>query len=791
MTDRVGEQFGNYRLLRLLGRGGFAEVYLGEHCLLKSLAAIKILHTSLSEKEVNNFLKEAQTLATLIHPHIIRVLDFDVVENTPFLVLDYASGGTLRQRHPRGSIVPLDSIVSYVNQVADALNYAHSAKIIHRDIKPENMLLDQHGSVLLGDFGIALLLQTSQAQSLQRIAGTAVYMAPEQFQGKAQRASDQYALGIVAYEWLSGKHPFHGSFSEIASQHLLVPPPSLHVKTPSILPSIEAAVLKALAKDPQVRFTDVQEFALALEQAYLTSDMQGGSTSSSGTYFHPVPSTKQLAEGVPLDANAHLSPIESVTPSTMKLSHTPSSSLHNTPVHAISQRTKTLHPQSTAFASRERLARSRVVLIAVILFLILVGSAGLFYSSVRNQRISANATATSLARIQASMTANTQMKATVNALATVDAHMYANATAHGIMSGFDPQHTQFNTAEQLLSASNVSQLKLAWKAPIGGAISTSSPIVSSGVTYVGSLDGNLYAFTAITGVPLWKAHTGDAIYSTPAVVGGMVYVGSLDSNLYAFNATSGKVLWSTSTTSPIYSSPIVVNNMVYIVSTDGNLHALNASTGKMFWSVSAMTSSVPGTSTITSSPAVANGMVYFGSPDNNLYAFDAITGTLRWRVPTQSNITVSPAVVNSTVYISSGGDLYAFNARTGALAWTYTSTQVAFSHLAVAYGMIYVGASYGNLYAIDTKTGKLRWVISLSTSNPDNTNPPSPTVANGVVYVASYSGNLFAYAAATGAVLWTNTIDPNVLASPTVANGVVYIGSTHNDLFAFHLPATS
>jgi serine/threonine protein kinase len=232
MTDRVGQQLGNYHLICLLGRGGFAEVYLGEHLRLKTQAAIKVLHTSLEGDDIDSFLREAQTVAHLKHPHIVRVFDFDVEEHIPFLVMDYLPNGNVRQRHPKGTPLPLLTIVSYVTQVASALQYAHDEKLIHRDIKPENMLLDQRNTIVLSDFGIALMAQSSRYQNTQEVAGTAAYMAPEQFQGKPRRASDQYALGVVVYEWLSGERPFHGSFTEIASQHLFVPPPSLQKKMP-------------------------------------------------------------------------------------------------------------------------------------------------------------------------------------------------------------------------------------------------------------------------------------------------------------------------------------------------------------------------------------------------------------------------------------------------------------------------------------------------------------------------------------------------------------------------------
>ena len=141
MPDRTGQQLGNYRLIRLLGKGGFAEVYLGEHLYLKTYAAVKVLFTSPKDKQVEEFLLEAQTLAQLTHPNIIRVREFAVIHDIPFLAMDYAPGGTLRQRHPKGSTLSLEQTVAYTKQVAGALQYAHNHNIIHRDVKPENFLL--------------------------------------------------------------------------------------------------------------------------------------------------------------------------------------------------------------------------------------------------------------------------------------------------------------------------------------------------------------------------------------------------------------------------------------------------------------------------------------------------------------------------------------------------------------------------------------------------------------------------------------------------------------------------
>jgi serine/threonine protein kinase len=274
-VGRIGEQSGNYRLSKLLGRGGFAEVYLGEHIYLKTPAAIKIVHQRLSGDALEQFLTEARTVARLTHPHIVHILEFGMEGETPYLVMSYAPYGSLRQQHPRGSILPVELIISYVGQAALALQYAHNQRIIHRDIKPENMLLGENRILVLSDFGLAMQMHQLTSTPTHRIGaqeemiGTTIYMAPELFTGQPCEASDQYALGVVVYEWLCGSPPFVGSDVEVVRQHVYAAPQQLRSKVPALSPAIEQVVMKALAKDPQARFASVQEFASALKNACL------------------------------------------------------------------------------------------------------------------------------------------------------------------------------------------------------------------------------------------------------------------------------------------------------------------------------------------------------------------------------------------------------------------------------------------------------------------------------------------------------------------------------------------
>lgn len=313
MSVHPGDRLGNYKLIKLLGSGGYAEVYLGEHTYLKKPAAIKVFNAPITEEDTADFLKEARIIADLDHPHIIPILDCGVERYIPFLVMKYAQGGPLHKQYPRGYALPSGSIMNYVTQVADALQYAHDRRIIHRDVKPANMLIGQDDTLYLSDFGIALLAQTTQIT--QDVIGTLAYMAPEQFAGKPRVASDQYSLAIVVYEWICGERPFQGTAHEIQAQQLSSSPPSLKKKVPEIPNAVERVVFKALEKDPKNRFDNIQAFADALIGAYgsLNSQMiqpyskSANEQISFGNQLNPLPPQKKAS--VAYNSIPNLSPL--------------------------------------------------------------------------------------------------------------------------------------------------------------------------------------------------------------------------------------------------------------------------------------------------------------------------------------------------------------------------------------------------------------------------------------------------------------------------------------------------
>lgn len=268
MADRAGQQFGTYQLVSLLAESPIAEVYRGEQRYSHIDVALKLLRRPLATtEEIDAFRGEARTLARLIHPHIVRVLGFDVQDHIGFLVMDYTPGGTCRQRYPGGEAQTLETILPAIQQAADALQYAHEQGVIHQALKPESLLVGHQEEVVLAGFRLASAYPQAEGQTPEEISPVTAYLAPEQLQGKPGPASDQYALGVIAYEWLSGAPPFQEAGAALAQEILKAAPPPLHGDALTLWSVVERVLMRALAKDPTKRFATVQAFAAALAEA--------------------------------------------------------------------------------------------------------------------------------------------------------------------------------------------------------------------------------------------------------------------------------------------------------------------------------------------------------------------------------------------------------------------------------------------------------------------------------------------------------------------------------------------
>ncbi|NWJ98784.1 MAG: SUMF1/EgtB/PvdO family nonheme iron enzyme [Chloroflexi bacterium] len=260
-----------YRLVRVLGSGAFGEVFEAQDTKFKPprVVAIKLLlRQFLAERQVREELEqEASLMARFNHPNILRVIDFDLSPNLAYIVTELAEGGTLADKLAAGSPLPPAEIAAYLDQLASALDEAHSQGLIHRDIKPANILLNRRGHPLLADFGLAAAFSNSQSGSKMLrempLSGTPLYMAPEQWEGFAGKASDIYALGVILYYMLAGELPFKGNQNALAHQHKEVPPPKLAERNPgrSYPPRLDELLAQLLAKRPAERPRTATEIA--------------------------------------------------------------------------------------------------------------------------------------------------------------------------------------------------------------------------------------------------------------------------------------------------------------------------------------------------------------------------------------------------------------------------------------------------------------------------------------------------------------------------------------------------
>ena len=272
MQNYIGKQIDRYRITERLGQGGMAVVYKAYDIRLERDVAIKFIRIESVSQErddrlILRFQREARAMAKLVHPNIVQVMDYGEFEGTPYLVMPYLSGGTLKSQ--TGSPMPYRQAASLLAPIADALAYAHSQGIIHRDIKPANILITESGTPMLSDFGIAKLLEEQDVTltSTGFGVGTPHYMAPEQVDNKVVPQTDIYALGTIFYELVTGKKPYDAEtpaaiLVKRATEPLVRPRTFI-----SNLPEeVEKVIFKAMAYKSENRYSQMQDFGSALNQ---------------------------------------------------------------------------------------------------------------------------------------------------------------------------------------------------------------------------------------------------------------------------------------------------------------------------------------------------------------------------------------------------------------------------------------------------------------------------------------------------------------------------------------------
>ncbi len=378
-------ELGGCRLIRRIGAGAMGEVYLAEQVPLGNrLVAVKVVRAEhdltpppgADEGVGWHFIREAQLLGRLTHPNILPVYHSGIEAGYLFLVMQYAPDGSLadaiKGKGARRLTLPASPsfVVDIVAQLADALQYTHEHHVIHADVKPSNVLVrvepNGHWHVLLADFGVARSVDTLALRD--EIAGTAAYMAPEQFHGQLSPACDQYALGVMAFQLLGGRLPFNGGLVELVRAHTEQDPPALRALNPAIPPAVEAVIARALAKRPEDRYPSVAAFPQALRAAAIGANTTVVAASASS------PRTAWAGPAVNrLDATtSRTAPASTWT----KPSPTLGMSAHTVPLAPLAPRAAAASPATARARAGD--ARRRIVPgLAVLALLLVTGVAGI------------------------------------------------------------------------------------------------------------------------------------------------------------------------------------------------------------------------------------------------------------------------------------------------------------------------------------------------------------------------------------------------------------------------------
>ncbi len=403
--EMAGQMLGHYRILRPLGHGGTATVFLAQDIHLQRDVAVKVFLPREGDTQdfLRRFAREARVLAQLDHPNILPVYEYGEEGSLAFLVMPHMAGGSLRDwLRGRGAVSPRET-VQLLNQMLSALQYAHERNLIHRDIKPGNMLFKADGTLMLSDFGLvkvlageggtSTLLHDSASFTTKDLTGTPDYMAPEQIQGKVVPASDIYAIGVVLYEMLTGSHLFDAdNYIGVLVKHMYEQPRPLREINPQISPELEFVVLRALHKDPIQRYQRPADLREALLQAIREDSTPPLSISAEATAIIPSAPSSSLSANPDRESNR-----ENKQMSPMRL-HTPQS----TPITPSSATQSDAHPatrvplpgltipsypappsyvtQVPASTPHSRSARPLVIALILIILVLIASLSGVLYA---------------------------------------------------------------------------------------------------------------------------------------------------------------------------------------------------------------------------------------------------------------------------------------------------------------------------------------------------------------------------------------------------------------------------
>lgn len=639
-----------YEIMRILGLGGMGSVYLARDlnfAKVERLCAIKEMISTTPDPAVrkmalSNFEREANTLASINHPAIVKIYDYFSEGNRSYLVMEYVEGQNLEQ-----VINDLDThtfldearVLNWGIQICDILTFLHEHKtpIVYRDLKPPNLILragTNPEQLVLIDFGIAKAFQEGQKGTMM---GTEGYSPPEQYRGIASPQGDVYALGATLHHIFTKRDP------------KLEPPFTFHEAplrqfNPQISSLTEQVVMKALSYEMKERYASAAQMKAELQHALKAlSSAHGPSPARDGS--RPASQTPTVTLG-------H-TPVNPSAPTTV-INHQPGAPTYDVP--NINTGSGGVVP-IWAFKAEDEIRSSPTV------------GDGLVYIGAYDNNVYALE-------------------------AKNGSFVWKYATDGGIASTpfFYKDRLIFGSEDRLIYAVTSHRGKILWTCPTEGKV-RSSVRVDFEHAFVGSDDGRLYAINAQSGRVIWRFEAAGPIRSTPIIDTEIVYVGSDDGHLYAVNMQTGKMKWKFRTNRSVISSPTIYEDLILFGSQDWTFYALNKTSSWSIWRTRT-------NQAIISSPTVKNGIVYFGSVDGNLYALDATSGRTIWKFRAGSHIISRPAVSDDAVFFgTNAGEVISLHLN-GKERWRFQTGGPVPSSPFLGEGIVYIGSTDHNLYAL-------------------------------------------------------------------------------------------
>ena len=782
----VGQLLGKYELLEQLGTTGLASVYRARDTASGVIVALKVIHAYFSEETelLQRFHDEMARVQRLHHPNIVNVLSLGHGEgNTTTVVMEYLSWPTLKSG--KNKVLPLVDTITILRQVAEALDYAHGQGIVHRDLRPSNVFYDQEtGQVKVSDFGIIRLVEGGHALIRTTVSTPSPnYASPEQIQDQApDPRNDVYALGVLAYELLTGELPYDAlSPYTILSRQLTITPTAPSKITEGLPESVDSVVLKAINRDMEERFETCSALAEAFAhaigaEALERQEKQKKEEMELSSERVDVPVSLPVA-GL---ADVAKSRVETIEPEAEKLGRLfcPRCGTGNpATARSCSSCWGRLHAEPMVTAEEEQQLVSR------------------YWSRLRTRkRLTWLVTAGSITAVLAWWTFN--LIEIRPPLPEPDSNISLR-TAQGdwAMAQRDNLHTG-----AVPGPSFDPEGTIAWTFKADGQI-LASPVVADGVVFVNTNDRRVVALDATTGDIIWEHSVEVQANSTPSVAADMVYVGTRDGTMLALDRHTGVVVWKYKTEAAIYGSATVVDGALYFGSSDHNIYALDALTGEFRWSKETE-------SWVVASPTVKQGILMVGGQDREFYMLDANNGTVRLHVNMGSGIDTATTVVDNVAYFTTRtGTVVAFEysqkdvsfqkaywrvwfqlwvwnvaptpSRIPGMVWSARLSDAVIGDLATDDGRLFASTLDGRLYALDLNTGRALW----NTEEGDRSY--SSTIVSGDIVIQTMSDGLIrGFNVATGEEMWSISVDKTIVNSPVLAGGTLYVPTTDGHLFA-------